>query len=508
MAFQSTFESLIADLTRDVHRAQPRDALQFCANWFNLRLEEQRTRMRDVVGQLVQRSRPSIHELPEELYADSSLYLASRNSTPTPVSSFARRPSTLPTNSSRPFGTLNVPGNALLSGDSNGAGVSNAPDFSSFSFEPREVLPTSPHSTDPNSFARFDVGLTPRSPFPVSGITNDYLRAHASTMSRRASISAEPIDVENGNDDPPPVFPKTPEQLRRIKASIANNFIFRDLDEEQETGVLNAMKEVRVKKDEVVIRQGDVGDYFYVVESGLFYCYIHPEPLPPTWPPADAPSSTKLAHPGYHAVYGRKVMECKPGSSFGELALMYGHPRAATVQAIEPSTVWVLDRITFRTIILKAAYRRRTMYEHFLSTVPLLSSLEPVERSKISDTLYSRVYQDGEPVVSQGDMGDTFFFIEEGEAVVTKTQELVEGERREVTVGHLKKGDYFGELSLLRLEPRAATVSAVTRSDPTRPKLKVAALDAHAFTRLLGPLRDLMERRAGENYGIITRGTH
>ncbi|KAI6130522.1 camp-dependent protein kinase regulatory subunit [Pisolithus croceorrhizus] len=331
-----------------------------------------------------------------------------------------------PTNSSRPFGTLNVPGNALLSGDSNGAGVSNTPDFSSFSFEPREVLPTSPHSTDPNSFARFDVGLTPRSPFPVSG-------THASTMSRQLATTI-----------PPPVFPKTPEQLRRIKASIANNFIFRDLDEEQETW------QVRVKKDEVVIRQGDVGDYFYVVESGLFYCYIHPEPLPPTWPPADAPS-------------------------FGELALMY---------AIEPSTVWVLDRITFRTIILKAAYRRRTMYEHFLSN-------GSAPRSKISDTLYSRV-------VSQGDMGDTFFFIEEGEAIVTKTQEL----------GHLKKGDYFGELSLLRLEPRAATVSAVTRSDPTRPKLKVAALDAHAFTRLLGPLRDLMERRAGENYGIITRGTH
>ncbi|KAI6047318.1 cyclic nucleotide-binding-like protein [Pisolithus marmoratus] len=509
MALQSTFESLIADLTRDVHRAQPRDALQFCANWFNLRLEEQRTRMRDVLGQLVQRGRPSIHELPEELYTDSPLYLASRNSTPTPVSSFARRPSTLPTNSSsRPFGTLNVPGNALLSGDCNGVGVGNTPDFSSFSFEPREVPPTSPHSTDPNSFARFDLGHTSRSSFPVSGIANDYLQAHASTMSRRASVSAEPIDVENGNDDPPPVFPKTPEQLRRIKASIANNFIFRDLDEEQETGVLNAMKEVHVKKDEVVIRQGDVGDYFYVVESGLFYCYIHPEPLPPTWPPADAPSSTKLAHPGYHPVYGRKVMECKPGSSFGELALMYGHPRAATVQAIEPSTVWVLDRITFRTIILKAAYRRRTMYEHFVSTVPLLSSLEPVERSKIADTLYSRVYQDGEPVVSQGEMGDTFFFIEEGEAVVTKIQTFAEGERREVTVGHLKKGDYFGELSLLRLEPRAATVSAVNRSDPSQAKLKVAALDAHAFTRLLGPLRDLMERRAGENYGIITRATH
>ena len=57
------------------------------------------------------------------------------------------------------------------------------------------------------------------------------------------------------------------------------------------------------------------------------------------------------------------------------------------------------------------------------------------------------------------------------------------------------------ELSLLRLAPRAATVSAIVRTDPSKPKLKVAALDAQAFTRLLGPLREIMERKAGEAYG-------
>ena len=57
------------------------------------------------------------------------------------------------------------------------------------------------------------------------------------------------------------------------------------------------------------------------------------------------------------------------------------------------------------------------------------------------------------------------------------------------------------ELSLLRLAPRASTVSAIHRSDPSTPKLKVAALDEAAFTRLLGPLREIMERKAGESYG-------
>ncbi|KAF8842213.1 camp-dependent protein kinase regulatory subunit [Paxillus ammoniavirescens] len=511
----TTFDSLVADLTRDVHRVQPKDALQFCANWFQSRLEEQRTRTRDA---LAQRGLSSIHEqFPANFYVDTPVNLGPRNSTPSSVSPFSnvvpqRRASSLHTTFPHsPFGTLNVPGNALLSGDSNGA--SNGMGPPTFTLDGRELPPTSPLSTDPsNSFARYDVPSTPTMSNSLSLGSSDYLQAPSATiLARRTSVSAEPIAVDSGHYDPP-VYPKTPDQLRRIKASIANNFIFRDLDEEQETGVLNAMQERHVNKDEVVIRQGDVGEYFYVVESGFFHCYVHPEPLPPTWLTNDPSSTTssqpeKFLQPGYHHVYGRKVMECKPGNSFGELALMYCHPRAATVLAIEPSTVWALDRMTFRTIILKAAHRRRTMYEHFLSSAPLLSSLEPGERSKIADALVSRVYPDGEAVVRQGEMGDTFFFVEEGEAVVTKTQRSDDEEWREITVGRLKKGDYFGELSLLRLEPRAATVSAVHRTGPSEPKLKVAALDAPSFTRLLGPLREIMERKAGESYGLVTRST-
>nr|GAT54012.1 predicted protein [Mycena chlorophos] len=457
----STFEALVGDLTRDITRAQPKDTLQFCANWFQLRLEEQRTRTRDVLSQ-----RPT-RDLPADLYIDQPL-----GSGPPPVSPFSLPPpvhrSSLRNSTSSPFGTLNVPGNALLSDG------------------PSPVFNINDHSIPPTSpFASFD-GNALHPP-------GDYLHPpNSAILARRTSVSAESIAVTEDTGEPLPVFPKSPDQLRRIKASIASNLIFRDLDEEQETGVLNAMQEKTTEKDEVVIRQGDEGEYFYVVESGLLHCFIRPEPLPPTWARTSqtlAPEE-KFAGEGYHPKFGKKVAECAPGTSFGELALMYGHPRAATVLSIEPATLWALDRITFRTIILKAAHRRRTMYEQFLSTVTLLSSLSASERSKIADALVSRVYADGEAVVRQGDMGDTFFFVEEGEATVTKSEESgvgPTGTTSEVKVGHLKKGDYFGELSLLRLAPRAATVSAVVReSNSGLPRLKVAALDAPAFTRLLG----------------------
>ncbi|CDO76569.1 hypothetical protein BN946_scf184831.g5 [Trametes cinnabarina] len=499
MSDSSTFDSLIAELTRDAHRVQPRDALQWCANWFQTRLQEQRARTRDILAR-----QPSLAaSLPADHYMDNPLSPTAQAPAGQPsVSPFSLtqslpkpRPSMYNGSANpSPFGTLNVPGNALLPDSSTGTITPVSPP--SFQFEQDDITPTTPISA-PNPFASFANGSVYADPSP-----GDYLQPPTATiLARRTSVSAESIPVDSETNEPLPVFPKTDDQLRRIRASIANNFIFRDLDEEQETGVLNAMQECRVVENEVVIRQGDVGEYFYVVESGLLHCYIRPEPLPPQWLTGRISSADECKRPGWHPEFGEKVAECREGSSFGELALMYGHPRAATVLAIEPSTLWSLDRITFRTIILKAAHRRRTMYEQFLSSVPLLVSLEPEERSKIADALVSRVYEDGEAVVRQGEMGDSFFFVEEGNAVVTKATRDGGSE----VVGHYKKGDYFGELSLLSLQPRAATVSAVVRTDPSAPRLKVAALDAPAFTRLLGPLRDIMERNAGQSYGINLR---
>ena len=59
--------------------------------------------------------------------------------------------------------------------------------------------------------------------------------------------------------------------------------------------------------------------------------------------------------------------------SFGELALIYGTPRAATVKAQTHVKLWGIDRDSYRRILMGSTLRKRKMYEEFLSKVIVIS---------------------------------------------------------------------------------------------------------------------------------------
>lgn len=72
-------------------------------------------------------------------------------------------------------------------------------------------------------------------------------------------------------------------------------------------------------------------------------------------------------------VNGEKVTTIGEGGSFGELALIYGTPRAATVKAAATDVkLWGIDRDSYRRILMGSTIRKRKMYEEFLSKVPIL----------------------------------------------------------------------------------------------------------------------------------------
>ncbi len=144
------------------------------------------------------------------------------------------------------------------------------------------------------------------------------------------------------------------------------------------------------------------------------------------------------------------------GEAFGELALLYNAPRAATITAKTPCRLWVLDRATFNHIVKESASKRREKYEEFLKSVKILSSMDMYERSKLPDALKTFEYKQGDYIINQGEDGDIFYLPIDGEAVATKS---IDGQPPKEVMQY-KEGDYFGELALLKNEPRAANVVA------------------------------------------------
>lgn len=85
----------------------------------------------------------------------------------------------------------------------------------------------------------------------------------------------------------------------------------------------------------------------------------------------------------------------------------------------------------------------------FLNSVPILSSLSPEEKLRLVDVLEQQTFAAGTRVINQGETGDLFYIIKEGEAVVY--HQSGQASRK---VNHLFKADFFGEKALLSDEPR------------------------------------------------------
>lgn len=109
--------------------------------------------------------------------------------------------------------------------------------------------------------------------------------------------------------------------------------MFNALDETELQVVINAIDEVKAPAGTRIISQGEDGDCMYVLESGSLLCSkIFKGQTEPT-----------------------NLKTYVPGEGFGELALLYNAPRAATINAVEDSIVWRLDRDTFNHIVKDAA---------------------------------------------------------------------------------------------------------------------------------------------------------
>lgn len=75
------------------------------------------------------------------------------------------------------------------------------------------------------------------------------------------------------------------------------------------------------------------------------------------------------------------------GDTFGELALLYNSPRAATITAKTAGKLYSLDRATFNNIVQGTAAQKRNSYLEILSKVEILADIDPSEKDLLCDAL-------------------------------------------------------------------------------------------------------------------------
>jgi len=255
----------------------------------------------------------------------------------------------------------------------------------------------------------------------------------------------------------PPVFQKTAEQKEFLRSILESHFPFSSLDDSTLDFVTNAFQGKAVDKGERLFKLGDPADACFVVEKGTLNCSVRL-----------ADNSEKV------------TKTCCAGDVLDLLPLLYTRRRGYHLDAESTCILWKLERETFRHILRQATQLRRRRHDVYLGRVPLLASLTADERSQVVDALRLESFDAGATIVKQGTPGHKFCLVEQGVAVAVRGQQ---------EVMRYGPGDYFGEMTLLRSDPRLAPVTCLT-------PVRLASLEGSAFRRLLN-VTEFLDRSNG-----------
>lgn len=295
----------------------------------------------------------------------------------------------------------------------------------------------------------------------------------AQNRGHRAGVCAEVVTQKQVEDFVKPVHPKTKAEEAELHSILKENekmeVICGTLPDDAIQDVVNAFYLKDVAQGSDVIKQGDEGTCLYVCTDGSLDIFV-----------ARPGSDGKIA-PGDR---GSKVLTVGKGALFGELALMYSAPRAATVTVTSSKAkLWALDRDAFKCLLVQRGEKSFQKYEGWLSEVEILKPFNHHELATLADAMESNLFDTDEDIIKQGDAGDEFFIVEDGTCSA-----FISGADGEKEVKTYKAGDYFGEIALITDEPRKATVRA------TGEGCTVMSISKEGFTNILGPIRDQLSK--------------
>jgi CRP-like cAMP-binding protein len=189
-----------------------------------------------------------------------------------------------------------------------------------------------------------------------------------------------------------------------------------------------------------VIREGEPGSSFFFVAGGTLRVFATD----------GLGRQTELAQLGEGAV-------------FGEMALLSAQPRTASVVCVTDTDVLEVGRQSLATLadelgaVAEAlhGFTRERLLGNLMATSALFKPFNRMQQRDLLRRFTSHDVATGTVVINEGEQGRGLFVVLSGELDVT---------RQNVPVGGLKPGDVFGEMSIVRNAPTAATVVATRPS--------------------------------------------
>jgi ABC-type lipoprotein export system ATPase subunit len=230
---------------------------------------------------------------------------------------------------------------------------------------------------------------------------------------------------------------------------IVNEYLVRALSilsQDQLVEVARHVKPQLLPRDTSIIREGEVGDKFYIILEGQADVFMN------------QPGSGQIL-----------VGRLGAGNYFGEMALLGNGIRMATVKAASDSEikVAVVDNEVFAALIEESKHLREELNDIVqqrmtANQVKALSTFNLSDLAELVHGLEPRTYEAGQEIIRQGELGESFFIMEDGTVEV-----FVRQGNTEVRINHLTKGQYFGEMALMGNRRRNATVR-VSQDAPAR----------------------------------------
>jgi len=279
-------------------------------------------------------------------------------------------------------------------------------------------------------------------------------------IARGVGISAEPQSLKSLQDLTAKTFPsykKSDKAQELIRGAIMDNDFMKHLETSQIKEIVDCMYPMEYAKGSLIIKEGDIGSIVYVMEEG----------------------KVEVSREG------KFLSVMAAGKLFGELAILYNCQRTATIKAATDCKLWAIERQCFQTIMMRTGLIKQTEYTAFLKSVPTFVNLPEETLIKIADVLEEYSYKEGEYIIRQGAIGDTFFIVSKGRVKVTRK----EGGNEEKFIRNLHKGDFFGEKALSGEEVRTANIVADDAEG-----VKCLVIDRESFSQMIANLEEIKKR--------------